>query len=58
MHRKSYSVLFASRKNAGNIHNLMLHLHAVGYRIAFLEPNPFYPKLGTEYTLVKNTSCY
>ena len=24
----------------------------------FLEPNPFYPKLGTEYTLVKNTSCY
>ena len=38
--------------------NLMLHLHAVGYRIAFLEPNPFYPKLGTEYTLVKNTSCY
>ena len=55
MHRKSY---LPPQKNAGNIHNLMLHLHAVGYRIAFLEPNPFYPKLGTEYTLVKNTSCY
>ena len=43
--------------NAIKIHNLMLHLHARGYRVAFLEPNPMWPKLGTEYTMVRNSSC-
>lgn len=54
MHRWTFS---SPRLNADRIHRLMLHLHRAGYRIAFLEPNPYWPKLGTEYTLVRNTSC-
>ena len=45
-------------QNVLNVHNLMMHLHAQGYRIAYLEANARYPILGTEYTLVRNRTCH
>ena len=54
VHRQTFA---APRVNVGNIHRLMIYLHRAGYRVAFLEPNPRWPKLGTEYTLVRNASC-
>ena len=44
-------------ENILNVHRLMSNLHAVGYRIAYLEANARYPILGTEYTLVRNATC-
>lgn len=38
-------------------HALMTQLHRHGYRVAFAEPNARYPKLGTEYTMVRNRTC-
>ena len=54
VHRRTY---FSPFINMRNMHRLMTHFHTRGYRVAFLEPNPFYPKLGTEYTMVRNVSC-
>ena len=39
-----------------NIHNLMIRLDAL-YRIYYLETNPAYPWLGTEYSLVRRRPC-
>ena len=36
---------------------ILTNLHDRGFRMAFLEPNPHFPKLGTEYTWVRNRSC-
>ena len=54
MHRRTFDRPYV---NARNIHTLMNDFHAAGFRIAFLEPNPLWPKLGTEYTMVRNTTC-
>ena len=43
--------------NVINMHKLMMGVHGAGYRIGFVEPNARYPKLGSEYTLVRNRTC-
>ena len=54
MHKKT---TVSPYMNVVRNHLLLRHLHRAGYRIAFLEPNPLYPKLGTEYTLVRQKRC-
>ena len=49
--------MWSPLKNVQMMHGLMVHLHRHGYRIAFLEPNPYFPSSSAEYTLVRNASC-
>ena len=52
VHRRSYHPFYA-RAYATQV--LMLQLHELGYRVAFLESNVAYPTLGAEWTLVRKT---
>ena len=54
MHRRTFD---GPLVNTQRHHKLMVQFHRRGFRIAFMEPNPLWPKLGTEYTLVRNTTC-
>ena len=54
IHRETFSHPLL---NAYNHHSLVSAMHDRGYRMAFLEPNPIWPKLGTEYTWVRNSTC-
>ena len=54
VHRRSYQSNFAA---VNVVHTLMLRMHRLGYRVAFLEANPVVPYLDAEYTLVRNISC-
>ena len=48
---------WSPRKNIEKRHALLTHLHRRGFRMAFVEPNPYFPSTSGEYTLVRNESC-
>ena len=54
VHRRSYQSNFDA---ANVVHTLMLRMHRLGYRVAFLEANAVAPYLDVEYTLVRNIPC-